>query len=241
MSKSIRIKSIILVSSLTILLTAVIIVLIAYNSRPLEKCVSLVSVCQPSVILDAGHGGADGGAVSLNGTEEAPINLSITEKTRNIMTFLGVTAILTRCDGQSLNYDPENTTRENKNADLRARLDFAELNADCDFLSIHLNKFEQSKYFGAQVFYSPVNESSPLLAEALQNSMIDYLDSSNTRKAKQSPDSVYLMKNITSPAVTIECGFLSNPEEEQKLKSDEYQTHIAISITKGYIDYIKER
>ena len=82
---------------------------------------------------------------------------------------------------------------------------------------------------------------SLVLAESLQNSMIEYLDRSNTRKAKSSPDTVYLMKNINSPAVTIECGFLSNPEEEQKLISDEYQTRIAISITKGYIDYIKER
>lgn len=241
MGRAIRLKSITLVVSLTILLIAVIIGLIAYNSRPLEKCSAFVTVFHPTVILDAGHGGVDGGAVSLNGTEEAPINLSITKKTRDIMAFVGINAILTRSDGQSLNYATNKTTRENKNADLRARLEFAKLNADCDFLSIHLNKFEQSKYFGAQVFYSLGNESSVLLAETLQNSLIEYLDSSNTRKAKQSPDSVYLMKNIASPAVTIECGFLSNPEEELKLRSDEYQTHIALAITKGYIDYIKER
>lgn len=240
-AQSIRIKNIFLLVSLTLLICTVIIYLIAYNSRPLEKCISFVSVTAPSVILDAGHGGADGGAVSSNGTVEAEINLSITEKTRDLMTFLGIKTILTRSDENSLNYNIDKNIRENKNADLRARLDIAQSNPECDFLSIHLNKFEQSKYFGAQVFYAQSNKSSIVLAESLQNSFITYLDSNNTRKAKISPDSVYLMKNITSSAVTIECGFLSNPAEEEKLKDDNYQTHIAIAIAKGYIDYKRER
>lgn len=240
-AKTLKIKNIFLCLSLTLFVLAVIIFIIAYNSKPLEKCVTILSYDKPSVIIDAGHGGIDGGAVSSGGTEEAGINLLISEKTRLVMLFLGIRSVMTRSDEGSLNYNPEKSIKENKNADLKERLKIAEQFSDCDFLSIHLNKFEQSKYFGAQVFYSANNSKSLILAETLQNSMIDYLDKDNIRKAKISPESVYLMKNIKSPAVIIECGFLSNPAEEQKLVSDEYQTHIAISITKGYIDYIKER
>lgn len=225
---------------LTLLLFGVIIFIIAYKSKPLEKCVGTVSISTPRVILDAGHGGIDSGAVSLNGTEEAGINLLIAQKTDALMSFLGIYSVMTRSDEGSLNFDPTKSVRENKNADLNERLKLSRLYSNCDYLSIHLNKFDQSKYFGAQVFYSSNNSMSLALAESLQNSFISYLDGSNTRKAKKSPENVYLMNKIMSPAVTIECGFLSNPKEEEKLSQDEYQTHISISITKGYIDYIKE-
>ena len=103
-----------------------------------------------------------------------------------------------------------------------------------------LNKFEQSEYKGAQVFYSSNNEASFLLAECLQQSMRLGLDPSNERKAKESPDSVYLMKNIRSPAVTIECGFLSNPSEAELLASDRYQTKVSAAVCCGYIDYLEK-
>ena len=238
--RHLKLKNIFLCLSLTLLLVTVIIIIIEYNSKPLEKCINTISNLDPSVILDAGHGGIDSGAVSKNGTQEAGINLMVAEKTRDFMCFLGINSLLTRINDNSLNYDPDKTIRDNKNADLKERLNISKNNPNCDFLSIHLNKFEQSKYSGAQVFYSPNDNMSFNLAESLQKSLIDYLDSGNTRKAKNSPESVYLMKNISVPAVIIECGFLSNEEEEKKLKSDAYQTHIAIAITKGYIDYIKE-
>ena len=194
----------------------------------------------PSAVIDPGHGGIDGGTVSASGLAEAPVNLAISFKTRDILRFLGVVSVMTREDENSLDYDESNTVSQNKSADLKARLTISQNLPDCDFLSIHLNKFEQSEYKGAQVFYSSNNEASFLLAECLQQSMRLGLDPSNERKAKESPDSVYLMKNIRSPAVTIECGFLSNPSEAELLASDRYQTKVAAAVCCGYIDYLEK-
>lgn len=191
------------------------------------------------LLLDAGHGGMDGGAVSPNGVSEADINLSITLKTQAFLRFLGISGDLTRTDGQSLHFNPDASARENKNADLYARLDMAKARPELDFLSIHLNKFEQEKYYGAQVFYSPNTERSKQLAQALQGSLRFVLDRDNDRRIKLAPDSVMLMKNINSPAVTIECGFLSNAREEALLQQDAYQTKIAIAIANGYIQYLE--
>jgi len=237
----IRIKTFVLWTVLTMAVITVIIIITALNSKPLENCSSLIYANEPHVILDAGHGGLDGGAVSNGGTEEAALNLFITQKTYDLMKFVGLCPLMTRTDSQSLGFNAEASIRENKNTDLKARLSFAEQHNNCDFISIHLNKFEQSRYFGAQVFYSKNNQGSISLANCLQNTLVSFIDNENTRKAKQSPDNVYLMKSISSPAVTVECGFLSNPEEEKLLIQPEYQTKIAIAITKGYIDYIKER
>ncbi|MEA4921356.1 MAG: N-acetylmuramoyl-L-alanine amidase [Clostridiaceae bacterium] len=194
---------------------------------------------EPYVVIDAGHGGLDGGAVSPAGIIEAPLNLAISIKTRDIFSFLGLAAIMTREDENSLDYAEDKTLKGNKTADLKARLELAKDNPNCDFLSIHLNKFEQAKYKGAQVFYSPNNEKSIVLATAIQEKMRQYLDPENTRRARLSPDTVYLMKNIMSPAVTIECGFLSNAEEVQQLVLPSYQTKIALSICFGYIYYLE--
>ncbi len=193
------------------------------------------------LFLDAGHGGMDGGAVSKNGVAEADINLSITLKTQYLLRFLGVNAQLTRVDEKSLDFNPDASARENKNADLQARLKLAKSQPELDFLSIHLNKFEQEKYYGAQVFYSPNTERSKVLAQCLQDNLRGVLDKGNDRRIKLSPDTVMLMKNINSPAVTIECGFLSNANEEQLLQQDGYQSKIAIAITSGYIQYLEMR
>ena len=240
-AKSIKFKRIIFWCTLTISVLAVIITVITVNSTPLKPCLSPVSYTRPLAIIDAGHGGFDGGAVSADGVAESGINLSISLKTYDFMRFVGVYAIMTRCNDGSLDYDAEKSIRDNKNADLRARLNLAASNPGFDFLSIHLNKFEQSMYYGAQVFYSPNNSRSSMLAHCLQQTFVSYVDPTNKRVEKQSHDSIYLMKNIQSPAVTIECGFLSNPQEADKLCTASYRTHIAIAITKGYLDYIKER
>lgn len=239
--KNIKIKRLFFWSALTFIFLTVIITIITLNSRPLSPCSVIINEKTLCVILDAGHGGLDGGAVSPQGTVEANINLMISKKTRDFMNFFGITTIMTRTEDISLNYNPNKSTRDNKNADLRARLDISSCNTRYEFLSVHLNKFEQSQYYGAQVFYGKQNSNSRLLAECIQKSFVENIDSSNKRTAKQCHDSVYLMKNISSPAVIVECGFLSNPNEEALLCSNNYQTQIAIAITKGYIDYKKDR
>ena len=233
------ILGVLFIASLTLCILAAIIFIIAFNSRPLQTSAVLTEFKRPVVILDAGHGGADGGAVSLNNVPEAQINLKITLKTRDIMSFIGIPSVLTRSDESSLDFDSDRTLRENKIADIKARLKTAQEMHFCDFLSIHLNKFSQSKYYGAQVFYGCKNIKSETLAETIQSALREYLDENNDRQAKKAPETVFLMKNIESPAVTVECGFLSNPDEEAKLISDGYQTQIAIAIMKGYAEYLK--
>jgi len=224
---------------LTFLLLAVIIFLITSNSRPHSAQTFLPLNPGYQLILDAGHGGLDGGAVAEDGTAEAAINLAVTLKTQSLMKFFGIDAMLTRTDENSLDFDPTASIKANKNADLHARLAIAQANPQLPFLSIHLNKFEQEKYYGAQVFYSPNSEKSQVLSKCLQDSMRSVLDPSNDRRSKIAPNTVMLMQKIPAPAVTIECGFLSNRKEAALLQQDAYQSKIAISILHGYINYVK--
>jgi len=222
---------------LTFALLLAIIILSVYKASDSED-VMISYIIKPALIIDAGHGGADGGAESINGMCEAPLNLDISLKLRDMMSFIGVTSVLTRDNDESLDFSPDKTIRENKSADLKARLRIAEDNPECDFLSIHLNKFEQEKYHGAQVFYSPNNVDSSDLATFIQKAF-EVLDPDNKRRAKLASDDIYLMKNIESPAVTIECGFLSNNEEARLLSQSDYRTKIVLAIFDGYIDYLE--
>lgn len=227
-----RWKTLVFYGILTLLTLIAIILVITVNSR---TKFAVGEVClNADVILDAGHGGMDGGAVSPDGVCEAPITLAIAQKCQALFGFCGKTALMTRNDDRSLDYQEGKTTRENKNADLHGRLTVAKQYPNCPFLSIHLNKFSQTQYSGAQVFY---NGAGQQLAQILQDQLRAVLDPENTRVCKPSPEGVFLMKNITAPAVTIECGFLSNPEECAKLQNDRYQTRIALAIVSGYETY----
>ncbi len=239
----IRLKTILRALAITALVSCILLFgAVTFRRKQAPKPV--LAVVHPDeflLFLDAGHGGMDGGAVSKNGVAEADINLAITLKTRAFLRFVGVSAELTRTDAQSLNFNSDATARENKNADLYARLALAKARPELDFLSIHLNKFEQEKYYGAQVFYSPNTERSKTLAQCLQDHLRSALDQNNDRRIKLSPDGVMLMKNINAPAVTIECGFLSNDREEALLQQDSYQTKIALAIACGYIQYLETK
>lgn len=225
--------------ALTFLFLIVIIMIIGVHSRVPEYHVSVNVPFDIAVILDAGHGGQDGGAVSANGVLEAPITLEISRKTQLILRFLGVSALMTRENENSLGYDASATIRENKNTDLKERLKISRQYPESVFVSVHLNKFSQSQCSGAQAFYGVCNPDSKLLAESIQENLVALLDPQNTRVAKRIPGTVFLMERVENPAVTIECGFLSNPDEEVLLQSDSYQTKIAISIMAGYFEYRK--
>ncbi len=188
------------------------------------------------VILDPGHGGLDGGAVADDGTAEAPLNLVICLRTRDLFTFLGVRAVMTREDEQSLDFDPNATIRQNKRADLEARLRLAQSLPDSAFISVHLNKYQQERYSGAQVFYSPNNARSQTLAFCLQTRLCA-LDDTNERRARLTPDGVFLMQRVTAPAVTAELGFLSNRREAGLLREPAYQRKLAMALCCGYIDF----
>ncbi len=225
-------KTLLFYGILTLLTLIAIILIITVNSQ--TKFVVQEVAIRADVILDAGHGGMDGGAVSADGVCEAPITLAIAQKTQQLMLFCGTNAIMTRNDALSLDYREGASARENKNADLQARLALSRQYPSCPFLSIHLNQFPQAQYEGAQVFFGA---NGQVLAQSLQSTLKAVLDPENERVCKPAPEGVFLMKNIAAPAVTIECGFLSNPEECAKLQQDSYQTRIALAIVSGFEIY----
>lgn len=186
------------------------------------------------LILDAGHGGEDGGAVSLTGVAESNINLAVVLRLDQLLGFYGIAPILIRDSDVSI-YDPGcETLRQKKVSDLQNRVALIEAAEDPVVISIHQNTFSNSAYHGAQVFFR-AGEESEALAELVQSALREGVDPENKRTPTKIPDSVYLMKHITCPAVLVECGFLSNSAEEKKLRSGEYQTQLAICITSAWL------
>ncbi len=178
------------------------------------------------LVLDAGHGGEDGGAVSLTGVPESRINLAIVLKLRDVLGLYGVDPILLREEDVSLHDGDADTLREKKRSDLKNRVAAIEAVEGGTLLSIHQNTYPGSRYRGAHVFYAPT-QGSQALAEHFQNSIKTALQPENRRAVKQIPDSVYIMNHITCPAILIECGFLTNPEEESLLRDEDYQRKMA--------------
>lgn len=191
------------------------------------------------IAIDAGHGGVDPGAVGKQGVKEDEINLQIALKLRKLIEENGGVAILTRNDGEGLYTDESKTLREKKNEDLRNRR-IEVNNSEPDVLiSIHLNSFTQSKYYGAQAFYKAGCEKSKALAFFIQEEFRNVLDKENKR-VPQPRDNIYIIRESTAPAVLVECGFLSNPQEELKLNDPKYQQKIAWAIYIGLMRYFNE-
>lgn len=191
-----------------------------------------------TVVIDAGHGGEDGGAVSISGAIESQLNLSIAQRLDLIFGLYGVNSILLRNSDISLHSSDAQTIREKKVSDLRNRVNIIESFQDPVVISIHQNTFTDSKYHGAQVFYANGDLSLPF-AQITQDVLRKSLDPENMRKPTAVPNSVYLMNHITCKAILVECGFLSNPKEDILLQSPEYQTKLAASLAGAYIQYIQ--
>lgn len=184
------------------------------------------------ILIDPGHGGIDGGAKSKNGTIEKDINLSISEKVKTQLEAEGYTVYLTREDDTELN------TRKRADLDARCKMK-KEVNCDI-FISIHQNKFSDSKCSGAQVWYSS-NDKSNKLATVIQESLKTVLNNGNNRLAKPAKDQYRILRDgYEGASVIVECGFLSNPKEEDNLKSDDYQNKIAESIKEAVNKYFVE-
>lgn len=178
-------------------------------------------------IIDAGHGGVDGGATSCTGKLESTFNLEISLRLRDLITFLGYDTQMIRTEDISV-YTNGETIAAKKMSDLKERVRICSETDGAILLSIHQNTFSGSRYFGAQVFYAK-SECSEQLAKALQQALVASLNPGSTRNAKRA-EGVYLMEHISCPGVLIECGFLSNPEEETKLRSAEYQKQLCCVI-----------
>lgn len=188
------------------------------------------------LILDAGHGGEDGGAVSLTGVPESGINLSIVLKMDQLLGFWGQAPVVLRTSDISLHDPDADTLREKKASDLHNRVSAVEQQENAVLLSIHQNIFTDQKYHGAQVFFAPTAGSQELAVHT-QEVLRSVVDPENSRQAKPIPDTVYLMNHISCPAILIECGFLSNPAEEALLRTDAYQTKLAAAMAGAWLQY----
>lgn len=185
------------------------------------------------IIIDAGHGGADGGAAASDGTQESGLNLDTAIRLRDLFEVCGFDAVMTR-EGDEMLDDGGSGT--NKLRDLRARLKLAAESPDAVFVSLHMNKFPDSRYSGLQVWYSPNNASGQTIAASVQQSAKNLLDASNARQIKAATSAIYLLHNIQNPAILVECGFLSNEGELALLKTGEYRQKLAIAIAAGVIE-----
>lgn len=201
-----------------------------------------ITYSTPVIIIDAGHGGFDGGAVTKDGVPEKDINLSIALYLQEYLSVLGFNTVLTRDRDQSLESEGLDTIRSKKTSDLHNRMKIMEDTDNSIFISIHQNIYTQEKYSGIQVFYSPKSaEESSALASSIQQTVVGTLQPDNTRQIKECGTSVYLIYNAVKPAVLVECGFLSNFEEAEKLKTKNYQKKMAFCIAMGIQNYITAR
>ena len=209
---------------------------LAYNSVTVQTTSQLIDTGK-TIIVDAGHGGEDGGTQSSAGVLEKDINLAVSLKLGTILRLMGYTVVYTRSEDK-LQYGADAVKqRQKKVSDIHYRMNIIKNYPGAVFLSIHQNYYAQSKYYGAQVFYSKNNEKSQLIADSLQKNLREYLQKDNDRQIKASGTDVYLLYHTTTPAVMVECGFMSNPGEALLLSYDGYQKKLSLAIAAGLEDY----
>ena len=187
------------------------------------------------VLIDAGHGGEDGGAV-VGDEKKKEINLAVTRDVADLLTVCGFDVALTRSGDEALSLEGDDIKKRKYN-DMKLRLELYN-SPDVDaVISIHQNKFSDSASHGAQVFFSPNREESEFLAECLKTAVKEMLQPDNTRECKRAGSEIFLLKNAKNPAVLVECGFLSNRAEREKLLTDGYQKQLALAVVTGFLDY----
>lgn len=191
----------------------------AVQTSPVER--------EHRVVIDAGHGGIDGGATSCTGILESAVNLEIALRLNDLLHLLGYDTVMIRTTDTSI-YTEGSTIAAQKVSDLKERVRIVNSTENAILISIHQNTFSDSRYGGAQVFYA-ATQGSQELAGILQEGLVSAVNPGSVRKSKKA-DSVYLMQNIDCTGVLVECGFLSNPEEEAKLRSAEYQQKLCCVI-----------
>lgn len=188
------------------------------------------------ICIDVGHGGSDPGKVGTQGTKEKEINLQIALKLRDRLEKEGIEIVMTREDDADL---ADAGASSQKVSDMRNRVKMIEEADPVATISIHQNSYTDSSVKGAQTFYYGESAEGKLLAEILQKSLIQNLDPSNHREAKAN-ESYYLLKKTPTPTVIVECGFLSNPEEETKLRQEDYQDVIVEAVCEGLLEYLSQ-
>ena len=223
-----------IVLSLTALLLAY--VFNRWNSESEDASANIVN--PPIIVIDAGHGGEDGGASSADGLLEKDVNLSIALSLGDMLKSSGYEVIYTRTDDRMLYTTHKKGTL--KIQDLANRLKITNSSENRILISIHANKFSQSKYSGSQIFYSKNNEQSRDLAKIIQNNIKKSLQNDNDREIKEAGSNIFLLNKAKNPAILIECGFLSNPDECAKLKDEAYRKEMSSVIYESVIEFFAQ-
>ncbi len=207
------------------------------NAKKTIQTATKPRISPPTIVIDAGHGGFDGGAVADDGTEEKDINLNISLKLDKVLKLYGFKTLLTRTEDTALGTaNDSGTTKQN---DLAERVKIMNSQTDALVISIHQNKFEQADVKGLQVFYNSKTANAKELGEAIQGYVNDNLQEEKPRVAKADTRGVHILEKSVNPAVIVECGFLSNPEDLKKLKNDEFCYTLCYNIANGIINYIQ--
>lgn len=191
------------------------------------------------ITIDPGHGGIDPGAVSARGTKEDEVNLEIAFKLKRLIEQSGGIVIMTREEDVGLHSDEAESLRQMKIEDLKRRKEIVEGSKSEIFISIHLNSFINTRYHGAQAFFREGSKEGEHFALMIQEQLKETLDKDNKR-SPQKRDNIYLLNEINIPAVLVECGFLSNPQEDKLLNTENHQEKIAWAIYIGVINYLNE-
>lgn len=214
-------------------------VLLAVCARVTERALPTAAdaVKRPIIVLDAGHGGMDSGAVGGGGTLEKDVNLSIVKILRDMLEMSGFEVVLTRSEDISIYDAGVEGIRNQKLSDMDNRLEIIQSYPDSIFLCIHQNNYTDPQYFGGQMFYNNNNPDNRTLAQIMQNKFAE-LQPGNDREIKLSGDELFLLKSNPNPSLMIECGFLSNPDEEARLSTWEYQQQVAFTIYGGVMEFI---
>lgn len=208
-----------------------------YVKNITSQSVSASNLKGKVILIDPGHGGFDAGA-SANGAVEKNINLEVAKYLKGYIEAAGGSAYMTREEDKDTADPNRPKGMSQKKSDLKMRKADAERYGADIFISIHMNKFEQSEYRGAQVFYDDDSEKNKFLAESVQQGIKDALKDGNNRVAKATGDGIFVLKDNKIPSVLVECGFLSNPDEAKLLQTPDYQKKVAEGIYGGIVKYL---
>ena len=190
---------------------------------------AIAESASPVIIIDAGHGGEDGGATGTNGVLEKDLNLAVSGMLADLLRGAGYTVVQTRTEDRLL-YDEGTKKGHKKQGDLENRVKYTEQYPNSILISIHMNTFPLDTCEGVQVWYSQNDERSAMLAKQIQDGIKEHLQSSNNRKIKAATSSIYLLRHAKTPAVLVECGFLSTPSECARLCDTSYQQKLALTL-----------
>ena len=224
------------ITIISVILCCVLLISFIYITNEQQVMVPVQNqISVPLLILDAGHGGEDGGTVAQDGTPEKHINLNITIQLQQLCALFGFDTLMTRTEDTDLADASLATIRARKMSDIKARLAILNANPQALYIAIHQNQYGDENCCGLQVFYSPNNDVGKLYAQSIQENTVALQQKENRRKIKAATDDIYLLYHAQLPAVLVECGFMSNRKELELLKTPAYGTQLSLCILGGVI------